>query len=239
MTKLDTKPLAFYCVFGGDCTMKRKLVWLVALVLVLAVSLSAVAAKTPMESPALEVFVNQLSCCFRIEEAKPLDDCTVPGGWYAMYYADDPNSRQLKHDFGWYSEDFPCGALNRIVSYRAWDGYKCQFVSYNQPHHILPCDVALSVNLAPGRNIGFYLNAPRDNEPELGGHYFTCTNHNWDGIQHAFLIRAFYSFNEGCKATCCEIPPEGEMYLIFWEDSCKGGDMDWNDFSVALIPCKR
>jgi hypothetical protein len=33
--------------------------------------------------------------------------------------------------------------------------------------------------------------------------------------------------------------PKGMMYLIFWEDSCKGVDWDWNDFMVALIPCLK
>ena len=237
--------------------MKSRCVWLVVLTMILSLSITAwgQGRATPETTGALDKLKEALRSCFEFVKVDLYTGPEIPGDKYAIFYSDDPDVDRVVHDFGWYSADVGCGALYRIVNGPYWDGRKCQFVPSTESHHILPCAAALGVALAPGTAFGFWLNAataPTGASASLGGNYFTRQALNWDGLRHAYIYQAEYFLRDMCKrdsaeargdtcrCTCCEMIPEGIMYLIFWEDGCAAhGDIDWDDFMVALVPCKR
>ena len=211
--------------------------------------------KTPEDTGALRTFIELLKPCLEIKDVKPYNDCTLPAQTYCLFYTNDPTlppEPGSYHTFGWYSEEVGCGGLYVIVRGRYYD--RCnpaKFMPGPDPWAVLPCEGWGLVIPAVFKKIGFWLNnpySPTGAHPYTGGHYFTCKTRNWDGLSHAYIYQATYEWKEVCRAMtpalvkckcdCCMPTPRGTMYLIFWEDWCKGGDWDWNDFMVALIPCR-
>jgi hypothetical protein len=235
--------------------MQKKLVWLVALSLLIALALTVwgQAQACPEDTGAFQKFKKHMDCCFDILKWEPHKDCLIPSGWYGMYYSEHPNKTALTHDFGWYAPDLGCEALFRILDYRPWNGYKCKFVLGSSAHHVLPCHDALGVRLSPDGPIGFWLNWPIDpvaSHAHKGGLYFTCPNRNLDGKDHAFIYEVTYELKEvcdeecegrdqPCRSVCGNMVSGGTMYWIFWENTCSPGSWDWNDFAVALIPLMK
>ncbi len=199
---------------------------------------------TPEATGALSWFIAKLKPCFEIRDWKPYPDCTIPAGRYCLYYSEDPEwtGTQAYHTFGWYSEKVGCGALYPIVRGQTYDRCTQDPIPGVDPAKVLPC-------LTPGwgvwfpppfERIGFWLNnpySPKGAHIYTGGHYFTCTPRNWDGLQHAYIYEATFVLKEVCEAPTttlvrcwcdcnCTLPKTGKMYLIFWEDWCKGGDWD-------------
>ena len=212
---------------------------------------------TPEETGALQKFIAILEPCLEITVVISYKSCTFPAGKYCLFYTNDPTvppEPGSYHAFGWYSEEVGCGGLYVIVRGRYYN--RCdpaKFTPGPDPWAVLPCEGWGLVIPEAFKKIGFWLNnpyAPTGAHPYTGGHYFTCTARNWDGLQHAYIYEAAYKWKETCEALgtvpiikctcdCCTPASKGMMYLIFWEDSCKGGDWDWNDFMVALIPCEE
>jgi len=209
---------------------------------------------TPEQTGALQKFIALLEPCLEITVVVPYEGCTFPAGKYCLFYTNDPTvppEPGSYYTFGWYPEEVGCGALYVIVRGRSYN--RCdpaKFTPGPDPWAVLPCEGWGLVIPEALKRIGFWLDnpyPPTGAHPDTGGHYFTCKTRNWDGLSHAYIYQATYEWKEvcqaptvalaRCKCDCCSPAPRGTMYLIFWEDSCKGGDWDWNDFMVALIPC--
>lgn len=225
--------------------------WLFLTFVLLGVSLVGWAIPTPKDTGALDWFVKLLSPCFEIKDIMEVKTCIFEPGCYCLYYSNDPKSPKLWtrysfHGFGWYPELIGCGALYTVVRGAYYKPCSLQPVG-TDPAAILPPKPAWTITI-PSRfeKVGFWLNSPTgivDRDIKANGLYYTCSKHNRDGKSHAYVYLAEYRLVGDCYCYCegkkIPLPPEGRMYLIFWEDGCEGGDYDWDDFVAALIPCKK
>lgn len=228
----------------------RKL-WLLAAV---SLCLGVYAAPNPEASGALKWFLNALSPCIKVVSYAPYRDCVLPPGKYCLYYANDPKlsgtfAEASLHDFGWYSEAVGCGALYEVV--HGVDYTPCLLKPDPRcasPAKVLPPDPAWAITIPKDSvPVGLWLNAPYDPRGaliKLGGLYYTCRKWNRDGKAHSFIYKVEYELVSAKCPCICDgspgpgLPAKGEAFLIFWEDGCGGGDMDWNDFMAALIPVR-
>lgn len=223
---------------------------LVVILLLLGVSWVNFAIPTPKDVGALEWLLKLLSPCFRVTEAEEYKECVLPPGCYCIYYTNDPKSpvpwnRHSFQGFGWYPEFIGCGALYTVVRGAYFD---CNLKPVGMdPASVLPPRPAWMVRIpAYFEKIGLWLNAPKgitDRDVKGNGLYYTCSRHNRDGMDHAFIYLVEYTRVGDCLCDCKgkhqPLPREGRMFLVFWEDGCRGGDYDWNDFAAALIPCEQ
>lgn len=227
---------------------------LAILALALLVWLEGGAVPTPQDTGALQLFIEKLKPCFEIIEIQVYTKCTFPSGKYCLYYTEGPDRTEptAYHTFGWYSETLGCGALYPIVRGQTYDRCTQNPIPGLDPASVLPCSTGWGLSIpAIFGEIGFWLNhpyPPLGKFSSTGGHYFTCTPRNWDGLQHVYIYSVHYNLKpcligttpKRCMCDCdCVLPDKGVMYLLFFEDWCRGGDWDWNDFMVALIPCIR
>ncbi len=213
----------------------------------------AVTMRTPRDVPAFRDFARLLMPYINIDTASVQETkCPLREKCYCMYYAEDPARRppgRAFHYFGWYSLTVGCCALYPIVRGVYYDPCLLTPTLGPDPATVLPPNPAWMVKI-PDRfgPHGFWLDnqySPLGNFIGTGGLYFCDPAKNCDApTQHFFIYTARYTSNPGTRCTCkCDgqpprpIPPSGTIYLIFCEDWCHGGDWDWNDFSVALIPC--
>jgi hypothetical protein len=207
----------------------------------------------PKQVPAFAEFMKLLEPCFKVDEASITEvRCPLNDTCYCMYYAEDPTlitKPGAYHDFGWYSFRTGCCAEYKIVRGIYYD--PCLFTPTwgPDPPRVLPPAPAWMVKI-PARfgPHGFWLNNQYPpNRPYIntGGHYFCDPAKGCDpGVRHMIMYKARYKATQTnyCKCDGHEaqkMAESGTVYLIFWEDWCKGGDWDWNDFRVALIPCGK
>ena len=228
--------------------MKRKVVPLVALLIVAVILIGATVAAqgtgySQAKATALN-FLNQLQPCVLDHGDLQIvqNPCFAQAGCYCMYYQDDPawvsQTSGSIHGFGWYPCKTKCSALYQLVEEPTRN---CCFnnVIYPAPHQVMPpYDAGIVFQIPPTHApAGFYLNNPYGRQ-SIQGLYYTDSTRNESSLQHAWIFSV--TFRPGkCKCLCnnTETKPTGNtMFVIVWEDGCGGFDMDVNDFVAALIP---
>jgi hypothetical protein len=204
--------------------------------------IGGVSQPTPADVGALDSFLHELEPCLGIYSIEEYHE-PIPTGCYCMYYKDTP-FECATHDFGWYSPR-GCGALYRLVEGAHHD---CDLaLECNDPVKVMPPTAAQIVKIDPGTgSVHFWIN--KEPTPPItagnSGHYFTEQNRNWDSRPHAFIYIAKYKLQDECVCKCnynkIVLPPEGVVYLLFWEDACSPspGAYSWDDFRVAFVPCE-
>ena len=222
--------------------MKRLVGYLLLSVLVLTLVGTVVVAIPPAAAVSTaNNFLSRLApCVVDHGDPVPVNEVCLPAGCYCMYYSDDPAWAPdgSHHGFGWSPCKLKCGALYQLVEEPT---STCCFnqVTYHAAHEVVPPSPGTVFQIPPTfGSAGFYLNMP-DPHPYTQGLYFTDTSRNQDGIRHAWIFEVEYKPGE-CKCQCHR-PGDSRvipniMYVLVWEDWCGGGDGDWNDFVVALIP---
>ena len=180
-------------------------------------------------------------CVLEYGEPQLVQNPCFPAGCYCMYYRDDPAwDPEEIHGFGWYPCKIGCSALYQLVEEPTWDCCFLQNFHSNSPHHVLPPAPGIVFQIpATHAPAGFYLNNPYGHEG-IQGLYYTQTSRNTDGLQHAYIFKVEFKPGE-CKCPCNQKPTQlidNVLYILVCEDWCGGGDKDWNDFVVVLIPVR-
>ena len=223
--------------------MTRKLVPLVVLLIVAITLVGVVVAAqgSNCRDTALH-FLNDLAPCVYSHGDLQIvqNPCFAGPGCYCMYYQDDPAWAPggSHHGFGWYPCKTKCSALYQLVEEPTRNCCFNQVIN-SAPHQIMPPASGIVFQIPPEfAPAGFYLNTP-EGRTFTQGLYYTDLTRNRDGISHVCIFRVEYKPKD-CSCPCDRNgktrPIDNVMYVMVWEDWCGGGDSDWDDFVVALIP---
>ena len=227
--------------------MKRSVVYLTLLAILMVAALGSIGLAQSNQDKAYDtarlLLESLRPCVLDYGNLQLVQNPCFPAGCYCMYYQDDLAwTPKEYHGFGWYPCNTKCSALYELVEEPTRDCCFDELIPH-APNAVLPP--------APGRFFqiptthapaGFYLNNPYGRQG-IQGLYYTQTNRNTDGLQHAYIFKVEFKPGE-CKCKCEQSGLtsvnyiSNVLYVLIWEDWCGGGDNDWNDFAAAFIPVK-